>query len=89
MTHYECEECGSILSVEEMNYGHTCFGREEEEDLVIYEELDEPIDISHDHYWKCTDIPGYFICECGVMSRYNRETGLKEILVLESEGGEI
>lgn len=98
MTHYECEECGAILSVEEMNYGHTCLGRdkeeeedieEEDEELVIYEQLEESVDLNHNHYWKCTDIPGYFLCECGVISRYNRETKSKEILVPELKGGEI
>lgn len=34
------------------------------------------------HYWECTDIPGYFICNiCFSVSRYNRETEEKEILM--------
>jgi hypothetical protein len=52
-------------------------------------QVKEAINMTHSHYWKCTDVPGYFLCECGAMSRHNRETGSKEIWSLESEGGEI
>lgn len=45
--------------------------------------------MNHDHYWKCSDIPGYFLCECGAISKHNMETGLKEICTPETEGGEI
>lgn len=52
-------------------------------------QVKEAINMTHSHYWKCTDVPGYFLCECGAMSKHNRETGSKEIWSLESEGGEI
>lgn len=45
------------------------------------------INITHNHYWKCMDTPGYFLCKCGTVSRHNRETGLKEILIEEIEKG--
>ena len=35
--------------------------------------------MTHEHYWECDDIPGYFYCKRGVMSIYNRETGKKDI----------
>ena len=35
--------------------------------------------MTHEHYWECDDIPGYYYCKCGVMSIYNRETGEKDI----------
>jgi hypothetical protein len=52
-------------------------------------QVKEAINMSHSHYWKCTDVPGYFLCECGSVSEQDRNTGLKRIWELESEGGEI
>ena len=34
----------------------------------------------HEHYWECDDVPGYYYCKCGTISRYNRETRQKDIL---------
>lgn len=34
----------------------------------------------HSHYWDCSDIPGIYICQCGVESYYNRQTKQKEII---------
>lgn len=33
------------------------------------------------HVWACLDTPGYFSCKCGAVSRHNRVTGSKEIIV--------
>jgi hypothetical protein len=52
-------------------------------------QVKEAINMTHSHYWKCTDVPGYFLCECGSISEQDRKTGLKRIWELESEGGEI
>jgi len=52
-------------------------------------QVKEATNMSHSHYWKCTDVPGYFLCECGSVSEQDRNTGLKRIWELESEGGEI
>ena len=52
-------------------------------------QVKEATNMSHSHYWKCTDVPGYFLCECGSVSEQDRKTGLRRIWELESEGGEI
>lgn len=31
------------------------------------------IDQKTEHYWKCTDTPGYYICHCGATGIWNRD----------------
>jgi len=49
----------------------------------------EAINMTHSHYWKVTDVPGYFLCECGSVAVHDKETKLKRIWEVEAEGGEI
>lgn len=41
--------------------------------------IKEAISVTHDHYWKTTDVPGYYLCECGFISVNDRNNQMIKI----------
>lgn len=49
---------------------------------------EEAINVTHEHYWKVSDVPGYFLCECGDISHQNNGTLIRTWNWV-AEGGKI